>query len=111
MKRLLLAMLVTLMALPALARDFDYEYEGQTVTYTVLDENAKTVRTKQGMGNAPGNEVSGQLVIPSVVKDDGVEYTVTTISYYSFINCVDLTSVTIPNTVEDIKGNAFAGCI
>lgn len=42
MKKFLLFMLGALMALPGIARDFTYEYEGQTVTYTVLDEDAKT---------------------------------------------------------------------
>lgn len=46
MKKALLMLLGALLALPSLARDFTYTYEGQTLTYTVLDEEAKTCATK-----------------------------------------------------------------
>lgn len=49
MKKLLLIMLGVLIALPAMARDFTYEYEGQTLTYTVINEEAKTCKTKDGV--------------------------------------------------------------
>ena len=42
MKKILLSALGVLFALPGLAQNFTYEYEGQTLTYTVLDEEAKT---------------------------------------------------------------------
>lgn len=42
MKKFLLSMLGVLLALPGIARDFTYEYKGQTLTYTVIDEDAKT---------------------------------------------------------------------
>ena len=44
MKKFLLFMLGVLLALPGIARDFSYEYEGQTLTYTVISEDAKTDR-------------------------------------------------------------------
>ena len=46
MKKLLLTIAGALLALPGMARDFTYEYEGQTLTYTVLDETSKTCQTK-----------------------------------------------------------------
>lgn len=36
-------MLGVLLALPVIARNFTYEYEWQTLTYTVIDEDAKLV--------------------------------------------------------------------
>ena len=51
MKKLLkfIALSVYLSTLmPLHARDFTYTYEGQTITYTVLDEEAKTCATKAG---------------------------------------------------------------
>lgn len=42
---------------PAIARDFTYEYAGQTLTYTVLSEEDKTCETKQGANNYSGNYV------------------------------------------------------
>lgn len=43
MKKFLLSMLGVLLALPVIARNFTYEYEWQTLTYTVIDEDAKLV--------------------------------------------------------------------
>ena len=40
---LLWLMLLALLPAQLSARDFEYTYEGQTLTYTVLDEDAKTV--------------------------------------------------------------------
>ncbi len=105
-------MLGLLLSLPALARDFTYEYEGQTLTYTVLDEDAKTCYTKPGrMENNiyfPGNNVSGDVKIPSVAEVDDIEYKVTAIGGGSFMNCPQLKSVEIPNTVTIIDNLAFA---
>lgn len=121
MKKLILFTIGALMALPSLAREFTYEYEGQTLTYTVLDEETRTVETKAGsedggyyntiVSPVSGNYASGNLVIPSIVKDGNTEYTVTAIGNYSFYDCSELDSVTIPNSVTTIGNYAFSGCI
>lgn len=48
MKKFLLPALAALLALPAMARDFTYTYEGQSLVYTVTDETAKTCMVKCG---------------------------------------------------------------
>ncbi len=109
-------LLGALFALPGLGRDFTFTYEGQTLTYTVLDEEAKTCETKQGVLNYeecviyPGNNVEGQLTIPSVAVDGTTQYTVTKIGRHSFIHC-NLTSVFIPNSVKEIGFAAFTDCV
>ena len=112
MKKILLTLLGVLLALPGIARDFTYEYEGQTLTYTVIDEEAKTCRTKEGESfwGGAGNRVSGALVIPPVAKDGDVEYSVTSIGSYAFSDCSGLTSVIIPNSVTAIGYYAFSDC-
>ena len=139
MKQKLLLTLIAfavILPIPALARDFTYEYEGQTLTYTVLDEEAKTCETKAGTVYGAGNKISGQLSIPDIVEDEsGNKYTVTTIGSYSFNGCNEITgnlvipesvanigegaffmcsgftgSLTIPNSVTSIKPAAFSGC-
>ena len=92
-------MLGVLLSLPVLARDFSYEYKGQTLNYTVIDEDAKTCMTKAGDYNEytgireAGNEVSGNLVIPSRVTDGEAIYTVTSLGFQAFYGCSGLTSV------------------
>lgn len=71
MKKLSLTLLGILIVLPAYSRDFTYNYEGQTLTYTIVNEDLKTCRTRKGSSNDdntmnPGNQVSGDLVIPAV---------------------------------------------
>lgn len=115
MKKLLLTLMGVLIALPGLARDFTYAYEGRTLTYTVLDEDAKTCMTKEGELRSsnysfPGNTVGGQLIIPAVVSDGNSTYSVISIGNYGFYKCNSLTSVVIPNSVTSIGISAFQGC-
>ena len=119
-KRLLLSLLIPLGTLPAFARDFEYTYEGQTLTYTVLDEEAKTCETKSGnykyidsntFQYSTGNSVSGMLRLPSLVSDGETQYTLVRIGRCAFINCPALTSVDIPNSVSSIGKLAFSDCI
>lgn len=120
MKKLLLILLGVLLALPGIARDFTYEYEGQTLTYTVIDEDAKTCQTKEGSSRFDynngqtyyyaGNEVEGSLKIPTTVSDGSDEFTVVSIGAYAFTKCYGLTSVDIPNSVESIGIDAFYDC-
>lgn len=45
--------------------------------------------------------VEGDLIIPAGV---------TSISNFTFYNCIDLTSITIPDSVTNIGGSSFYGC-
>ena len=111
MRKILLMMLGAVMTLPAFARDFTYEYKGQTLTYTVLDENAKTVETKVGKSwSRPGNDVAGELIIPAKVTDGEDIFKVTSIGKYAFSNCSGLTSVSISEGVSSIGDCAFYEC-
>lgn len=105
---------VVLSAMPVFSRNFTYEYEGHTLTYTVISEEEKTCKTRDGY-NSPylvaGNPVEGDLIIPSIARDgDEVGYVVTAIGSSSFFRCDNLTSVTFPNTITSIGYYAFEGC-
>ncbi|MDE5901661.1 MAG: leucine-rich repeat domain-containing protein [Muribaculaceae bacterium] len=110
MRNLLLTLVAATLSLPTFARDIQYTYEGQTLTYTVLDEDAKTVETKPGDSSTSENDVSGKLVIPSEIKDGDIIYTVTSIGQSTFSECSDLTSVIIPESVISISAYAFYRC-
>ena len=52
---------------------------------------------------------SGELVIPSSITVEGLEYTVISIGERAFSICSGLTSITIPNSVTSIGGGALSG--
>ena len=110
MNKLLSLILFLFIAVPAFCRDFSYTYEGQTIKYTVIDEDAKTCKTRAGRNYRAGNNISGNLFLPDHPKDGDKEYTLTEIGDMAFYECKELSSVIIPNTVETIGESAFQYC-
>lgn len=114
-QKLLLLLLGVLSTLPALSKElprlFKYTYEGNTITYSVIDEDAKTCSvTSENSTATSENGISGALVLPANPKDGDIEFTLTHIAYSAFSGCIDLKSVVIPNSVTSIGSRAFYGC-
>ena len=86
----------------------DFLYDG--LWYTVLDAENKTCQTKSGHLLNGGNVVTGHLVLPSTVYNNGEAYTLTELGDYSFNgnSCDGLLSVELPNTLTRIGIMAFA---
>ena len=91
-----------MLSLNAMAYDFSYTYQGKTLYYNITSDNTVDV--------AGDNSVSGAVVIPSSVTNNGTTYSVTSIGYSAFYSCSGLTSVTIPNSVTSIGKWAFQSC-
>lgn len=51
----------------------------------------------------------GDIIIPETVTYEGVEYTVTAVGEWAF-NWSQITSVSLPETIESIGASAFSGC-
>ena len=59
----------------------------------------------------PNGKYSGDIIIPPTVEDNNsIVYNVINILEGAFMDCTDLTGVTIPNSVTTIFGLAFQNC-
>ena len=56
------------------------------------------------------NKYRGDISIPSFVKVNDTEFSVTSIGNGAFSSCSGLKSITIPISVTSIGDNAFFGC-
>jgi hypothetical protein len=56
------------------------------------------------------DSISEDLKIPTTVTHKGISYSVTNIGAEAFLNCNELTNITIPNSVTNIGNGAFFGC-
>jgi len=77
------------------------EVEIDGIKYDVNTED----RTATVIANEP--KYAGEVVIPSSIMVEGVEYAVTCIGIRAFSDCAELTSIAIPPSITFIKQNAF----
>ena len=100
-----LASVLTLVMLLALAVGFcacAREKDDGITPLTVTEENRHLV----GFTGAVGEE----LVIPETIEVDGRQYRITVIDDYAFYDCINLISVTLPESVMQIGSYAFYSC-
>lgn len=83
-----------------------FQYNGLEYTVLSTEEDVYFVSVQK----IPGDLPTGDLVIPGTFGIDGHAYRVTTIAPNGFLGCRDLTSVSLPITIDTIHGYGFYNC-
>lgn len=85
---------ICLHAKQTMVNNIKYDYNPSTCTASVAIEN----------------NISGNIIIPSDITIDEINYKVTSIDSFAFNACYNLTSVNIPSTITSIDNSAFFYC-
>lgn len=83
---------------------YDYDIEVSGLYYNLKSDGTATVT------RGP-EDTSGNVRIPKTITIDDDDYKVVEIEHDAFMNCLELLSVEIPETVHSIGREAFARCI
>ncbi len=126
-QRICQIMMLLFVCMTGKAYDFAYDSGHGNLVYNIID-NATTTDVVEVevthianvversyidiiKGDENVNYVTGNITIPSQFMKNGNLYRVVRISDDAFLNCYNLTSVTIPNSVTSIGDYAFFNCI
>lgn len=102
-----LTALVSMIAGNVFAYDFEQKNsDGVIIYYTITDSYNRYL----AVSCHSTNKYTGNVAIPYFVDHNGNTYFVRSIEQKAFYQCTGLTSVTIPEGVEEIGVNAFAWC-
>ena len=101
-----IAFIAALMFLPFAASAQEY-FESDGIVYGITSEQTVEVLSNYYLHNTP---YSGSIVIPQIVEDNGVTYTVTALAESAFESCTTVTSLTLPATIRSIGSHCFYNC-
>ena len=111
-----LSLLFLMMLLTVVAHADSPHKKGDTfvannITYKVININPLEVQVGSGAKTCIDKKTEGAFVVPnSVTGADGKRYVVKAIGNDAFGGCVNLTNITIPNSVKVIDTFSFSGC-
>ena len=100
MKKSFLTIILSLIGITTWA----YDVKVNDIYYNVIDK-AGIAEVTYG-----DSEYTGEVSVPSSITSNGKTYAVTAIGDRAFNNCWNLSSVTLPNSIETIKDWAFSYC-
>lgn len=108
----IIALLISLFAFIANAQGQTFAVvtpSNHTVYFQIVNDEAEATFQTYGMPNY-GSSIVGTLIIPDSVEYNGVWYPVTSIGYNAFHHSYYIDTVILPNTIIEIKQDAFVAC-
>ena len=104
----LFCILLGMLATNASAYDFEVENaDGVIIYYNYINNQTEVEVTYEDLHNC----YYGSVTMPKEVTYNEKTLKVTSIGDYAFYNCINLESITIPNSVTSIGDEAFYDCI
>lgn len=116
MKRVFTLLFAVLLVVTARSTGFDREHPSQYhamidgVYYYFYGDEAEVTYDSQVVSDDSYASYSGDVVIPESVTYNNVTYRVTRIGYAAFLQCNDISSLTLPNSITTIEKGAFLKC-
>ena len=83
-----------------------YNFEVDGIHYKVISSTENTVEVTSDANH----KYSGEIIIPETVKYNNTTYRVLTIGALAFEDCIDITNITISDSVTSIEEQAFKNC-
>lgn len=96
---------LSLLILALTASGYDFKVDNVCYNITSIPDKTCSVAPETADGG-----YSGELIIPSSVTFEGIDFAVTSIDYYAFERNYDLKSVVIPPSVLTVGNGAFESC-
>lgn len=105
-------LLLSCLAAVTLAQAASITVDGINYTTKPSDGTATIAKYTIDKSVTPADTLfySGDIVIPETITYEGIEYTVVATAANAFLDCKELTSVSLPATCVTIGRNTFKGC-
>ena len=92
--------------------EFSATVNGMDMWFTILSDNAKTVKVGRLAGSSDNNAIdkntqATSIGVPETVNYKGAVYTVTAVGDYAFCNISNMQQLSLPSSIVSIGNNAF----
>lgn len=99
-----------LMMLIGVTGSYAYDFEADGIYYNITENSKGKFEAEVTFKDKNYNSYSGNVVIPESVTYEGNNYTIVAIGKSAFRDCIGLTGLDLPESVQKVAGNAFNEC-